>query len=136
LCAAIRQAAIEESEMIRYLLASASGSLLFGLFCLSAGAHDLTRVECSEGGEFIRNAALARDAGITREFFVNKLTEDLMLIQSFPPQLRWFVQDAGDEQLLSNAVFKVFDEPMPAEKHEEDFIGTCVPTDSPSPNST
>ncbi len=122
--------------MIRYLLASVSGFLVSGLFWLPAGAHDLTRVECSEGAEFIRNAALARDAGITREFFVNKLAEDLMLIQSFPPQLRWFVQDAGDEQLLSNAVFKVFDEPMAAEEHEAEFIGTCVPTDSPSPNST
>ncbi len=122
--------------MIRYLFASASSFLVSGLFWLPAGAHELTRVECSEGGEFIRNAALARDAGITREFFINKLTEDLMLIQTFPPQLRWFVQDAGDEQLLSNAVFKVFDEPMPAEKHEAEFIGTCVRTGSPSPNST
>ena len=122
--------------MIRYLLVSAFGFLVPCTFWLPAGAHELTRVECSEGGEFIRNAALARDAGITREFFVNKLSEDLMLIQSFPPDLRWFVQDAGDEQLLSDAVFRVFDEPMPAEKHEADFIGTCVRTGTRSPNST
>ena len=122
--------------MIRYLLVSAFGFLMSCTFWLPAGAHELTRVECSEGGEFIRNAALARDAGITREFFVNKLAEDLMLIQSFPPALRWFVQDAGDEQLLSDAVFRVFDEPMPAEKHETDFVGVCVRTAASPPNST
>ena len=122
--------------MIRYLLVSAFVFLLSGMFWLPARAHELTSMECSEGGEFIRNAALARDAGITREFFIDKLTEDLMLIQSFPPQLRWFVQDAGDEQLLSSAVFRVFDEPMPAEKHEAEFVGACVRTGSPSPHST
>lgn len=122
--------------MIRYLLGSAAGLLISGLFALPAIAHELTRAECDEGGEFIRNAALARDAGITREFFVNKLTEDLMLIQSFPPHLRWFVQDAGDEQLLSNAVFKVFDNPMPAEKHEAEFIHACLRNGAPPPNST
>lgn len=122
--------------MIRYLLVSAFGFLSSGVVCMPAGAHELTRVECSEGGEFIRNAALARDAGITREFFVNKLTEDLMLIRAFPPDLRWFVQDAGDERLLSDAVFRVFDDPMPAEKHEAEFIGACVQNSAPSPNST
>ena len=87
-----------------------------------------TLAECTEGGEFIRNAALARDNGVTREFFVNKLVEDLVMIQSFPPQLRWFVQDSSDETLLSEAVFKVFDEPMKAEQHEASFISACIQT--------
>ncbi|MEO8158107.1 MAG: hypothetical protein ABI648_09950 [Betaproteobacteria bacterium] len=89
-------------------------------------AHSLTPAECNEGGEFIRNAALARDNGVTREFFVNRLTEDLIVIQSFPTELRWFVQDASDEKLLSDAVFKVFDEPMKADQHEAAFIGACT----------
>ena len=78
-----------------------------GLFALTsiwvaqATAHPLTLAECAEGGEFIRNAALARDAGASREFFIGKLAEDLILIQAFPPQLRWFVQDAADEEFLS-----------------------------------
>jgi hypothetical protein len=69
-----------------------------GLFALTsiwtaqATAHPLTLAECAEGGEFIRNAALARDAGTSREFFIGRLEEDLILIQAFPPQLRWFVQ--------------------------------------------
>ena len=65
---------------------------------------------------------------MTREFFVDKLVEDLAMIQSFPPQLRWFVQDSGDEKLLSEAVFKVFDEPLNAEQHEASFIGACLQT--------
>src|ERR1700686_3658523 len=94
-------------------LAFAIGLFALGnVWGIQVMAHTLTLAECTEGGEFIRNAALARDNGITREFFIDKLVEDLALIQSFPPQLRWFVQDSGDEKLLSEAVFKVFDEPM------------------------
>ena len=96
------------------------------LVAIQAMAHSLTKDECREGGEFIRNAALARDNGITREFFVNKLAEDLMMIRSYPPSMRWFVQDAGDEKFLSDAVFKVFDEPVKAAQHEASFVGACL----------
>ena len=99
---------------------------LYSMWTIQAMAHPLSPAECSEGGEFIRNAALARDNGITREFFVDKLVEDLVLIQSFPPQLRWFVQDAGDEKFLSEAVFGVFDEPMEAEQHQASFVSACM----------
>ena len=110
-------------------LASAIGLfVLSNMWAIQVMAHPLTLAECTEGGEFIRNAALARDNGVTREFFVNKLVEDLIMIQSFPPQLRWFVQDSSDEKLLSDAVFKVFDEPMKAEQHEASFISACMQT--------
>ncbi len=110
-------------------VASAIGLFVLGnMWVIQAMAHSLTLAECTEGGEFIRNAALARDNGISREFFIDKLVEDLVLIQSFPPQLRWFVQDSGDEKLLSEAVFKVFDEPMTAEQHEASFIKACMQT--------
>lgn len=114
--------------MNRNLASAVSLFVLSTMWALQALAHPLTLTECSEGGEFIRNAALARDNGMTRELFVDKFTEDLVMIQSFPPQLRWFVQDSGDEKLLSDAVFKVFDEPMSAEQHESSFIGTCIQT--------
>ena len=110
-------------------LACAIGLLVLGNMWIVQGmAHSLTRDECTEGGEFIRNAALARDNGITREFFVGKLVEDLIMIQSYPPPLRWFVQDSSDEKFLSDAVFKVFDEPVNAEQHEASFIGACLQT--------
>ena len=108
-------------------LACGIGLFFLGSVWVTQGvAHSLTRDECTEGGEFIRNAALARDNGITREFFVNKLAEDLAMIQSYPPAMRWFVQDSGDEQFLSEAVLKVFDEPVEAEQHEASFIGACL----------
>jgi hypothetical protein len=110
-------------------MACAIGLFILGnVWVIQVMAHSLTLTECTEGGEFIRNAALARDNGISREFFIDKLVEDLALIQSFPPQLRWFVQDSGDEKLLSEAVFKVFDEPMKAEQHEASFVNACMQT--------
>jgi hypothetical protein len=117
-----------ETTMNRNLASAVSLFVLISMWAIQARAHPLTLVECNEGGEFIRNAALARDNGMSREIFVDKLTEDLVMIQSFPPQLRWFVQDSGDEKLLSDAVFKVFDEPMTAEQHESSFIGACIQT--------
>jgi hypothetical protein len=117
-----------ETTMERSLASAFSLFILSSVWAIQVMAHPLTLAECNEGGEFIRNAALARDNGVTRDFFVSKLTEDLVMIQSFPPQLRWFVQDSGDERLLTEAVFNVFDEPMSAEQHESSFIGACVQT--------
>lgn len=111
--------------MIRSL-ASAVFFALAGIWAAQAAAHRLTPAECAEGGEFIRNAALARDAGITREFFLDKLAEDLVLIQTLPPRLRWFVQDAADEKFLSERVIRVFDDPMKPEQHEAAFISDCI----------
>ncbi len=102
---------------------------LVSLFVLGQGAayaHEISRAECLEGAEFIRNAALSRDAGATREFFMNKMAEDLALIQSFPPELRWFVQDTQDKELLAGAVASVFDEPRQPEQHEELFVNQCM----------
>jgi hypothetical protein len=95
---------------------------------LPVDAHDISRAECIEGGEFVRNAALSRDAGMPRETFINKMAEDLALIQAFPPALRWFVQDTADEELLTSAIVKVFDEPMRAEEHQLHFVNECVQT--------
>lgn len=112
--------------MQRVPVSAMVGLLLLSLRCTPAGAHPLSLAECTEGGEFIRNAALARDNGVTREFFVGKLEEDLNLIRAFPPALRWFVQDAGDERLLTEAVLQVFDAPLKAEQHEAGFVSKCV----------
>ena len=94
----------------------------------NAVAHSLTLAECSEGGEFIRNAALSRDIGTTKQFFMDRLAEDILLIQAFPRELRWFVQDEQDEALLSGAAARVFDSPMRPEQHEDAFINECIQT--------
>jgi len=121
------QPVLRKAIKMNRILVCAIGLLALGNIG-QAVAHPLSLTECSEGGEFIRNAALARDNGVTREFFLVKLEEDLSLIQSFPPHLRWFVQDSGDEKLLTDAVVNVFDVPLKAEQHEASFIGACIAT--------
>jgi hypothetical protein len=114
--------------MIRSPVSAVGLIALTSIWVAQATAHPLTLAECAEGGEFIRNVALARDAGASREFFISKLEEDLILIQAFPPQLRWFVQDAVDEAFLSRRVERVFDTPMKPEQHEAAFISDCLQT--------
>jgi hypothetical protein len=114
--------------MIRKHVSAVGLFALTSIWVAQATAHPLTLAECSEGGEFIRNAALARDAGASREFIIGKLEEDLILIQAFPPQLRWFVQDAVDEEFLSRRLERVFDEPMKPAQHEAAFISDCIQT--------
>lgn len=82
--------------------------------------------ECLEGGEFIRNAALSRDNGITREYFMSRIYEDLEAIRAFPPQLRWFVHNQEDEVLLTTAAKNVFDAPQTPRRHEIEFIDECM----------
>ena len=90
-----------------------------------ATAHDLSVQECLEGGDFILHAAQARDAGFTRYRFLNQVVSDLISIQAYPPELRWFVQDQDDESLLVSAAEKVFDEPVEPDLHRDSFLQTC-----------
>ena len=106
---------------MRYLL------LMVGLaWSATATAYPHSARECREGGDFIRNAALARDSGYTREFFVNRLEEDFEMIRAFPPQLRWFVRDAGDEKFLRGEVEAVFGKPVASELHRAGFLERCI----------
>ncbi|HUK04286.1 MAG TPA: hypothetical protein VLV90_04305 [Burkholderiales bacterium] len=99
---------------------------LLMLLPLAAAAHPHSARECSEGGDFIRNAARSRDTGTTREFFVSRLEEDLLLIRAFPPALRWFVFDEDDEQFLRVEVEAVFDAPEEGERHRAEFVERCT----------
>ena len=93
---------------------------------LAAAAHPHSASECREGGDFIRNAALSRDTGTTRDFFVGRLEDDLATIRAFPPSLRWFVQDQGDENFLRSEVEAVFDAPDESERHRAGFLERCI----------
>lgn len=94
-------------------------------FTMPLAAHDLTVDECMEAGEFIMHAAMSRDAGTTREEFVGRMREDLFVILAYPPELRWFVQDQADEELLVSHAEGVFDQPVTPEAHESDFLRAC-----------
>ncbi|MEO8628701.1 MAG: hypothetical protein ABI612_11455 [Betaproteobacteria bacterium] len=89
-------------------------------------AHELTQDECVEGGDFIKNAALSRDYGITRDAFIDRMDADVRLIQTFPPELRWFVQDEDDEAFLTDAAKLVFDTPAKPESHRSQFLEACL----------
>ncbi len=93
---------------------------------LAAAAHPHSARECREGGDFIRNAALSRDKGATRAFFVGRLDDDLATIRAFPPALRWFAQDQGDESFLRAEVEAVFDAPDESERHRAGFLERCI----------
>ena len=71
------------------------------------------------------HAAQARDAGYTRYRFFNQVVSDLISIQAYPPELRWFIQDQDDESLLVSADEQVFDEPVKPDLHHDSFLQTC-----------
>lgn len=101
-------------------------TLVMSGFALPAAAHELSMSECLEGSDFIKNAALSRDYGMSREDFIGRMQSDLVAIQAFPPELRWFVQDEEDETLLVGFAQSVFDAPQAPEHHQSEFLAACV----------
>jgi hypothetical protein len=91
-----------------------------------AFASEHTLDECFEGGDFIANAARARDLGMRSEKFISRMREDFDLIQSFPNDLRWFVHDHDDEMFLLAEAQMVFDEPVTPDAHRFEFLHDCV----------
>lgn len=108
-------------------LAAMAAAISLGL-PTSAGAHELSLGECQEARDFIRNAALSRDSGLSRSEFMGRFDDDIALIRFYPPDLRWFVQDDDDEQFLRAAAEQVFDAPDEPERHGEAFLGACYGT--------
>jgi hypothetical protein len=106
---------------MRLLLLAAAAA-----WSVAAAAQPHSARECREGGDFIRNAALSRDAGATREFFVGRLEDDLLAIRAFPPGLRWFAHDTADEAFLRAEVHAVFDAPAASELHRDAFLERCA----------
>jgi hypothetical protein len=102
-------------------------ALLLSLLSGAAAAQQAhSPRECREGGDFIRNAALSRDKGATREFFVGRLEEDLLTIRAFPASLRWFVHHPDDEVFLRGEVEAVFDAPLSSDLHSAGFLERCA----------
>ena len=99
---------------------------VFGGLPYVAAAHDLTLDECLEGSEFIMHAAMSRENGMTREAFLDRMESDIHMIQAFPPELRWFVQDEDDAELLTSAARLVFDAPREPQSHQSEFLAACT----------
>lgn len=100
--------------------------LLFLLaFPLMATAHTLSIEECSEGSDYIRNAALSRDGGMSEAKFFEVFDHDLELLMTIPPSLRWFVQDDDDAEFLRAAILDVYHYPKTPQQHAENFAVAC-----------
>ena len=95
-------------------------------FGAPAGASVPTLSECFEAGDFIANAALARDNGISREQFMGRLADDFVVIRAFPVDLRWFVKDADDERFLASAAEDVFTLRASPALHRSSFLRACI----------
>jgi hypothetical protein len=102
-------------------------ALLAACACVvPASASRPTMAECFEGSDFIANAALARENGMSRAAFLGRLEDDLELIQAYPPQLRWFAKDREDETFLYEYARQVFDEPLSPDQHRARFLAACL----------
>jgi hypothetical protein len=98
----------------------------WSLFALGSAAHPLSEEECTEGSDFIRNVALARENGMDGMTFVAKTLADFQVIRSFPSSLRWFAQDREDEDYLLTAVTQVFESPIDPQLHQRAFLLNCL----------
>jgi hypothetical protein len=98
---------------------------LASCFAPPAAAHALSMQECFEGGDFIANAAFARENGMTQAAFVDRLVADIRVIQAFPPELRWFVADPEDAEFLHAETVRVFERPQRLEAHRAQFLSNC-----------
>jgi hypothetical protein len=84
-----------------------------------------TMADCLEASDFIANAALSRDNGMTRDAFIERLNGDFVAIRAFPSELRWFVRDEDDERFLEAAAEHVFDAPSTPAVHRREFLRAC-----------
>lgn len=91
-----------------------------------AAASIPSSTECTEGAEFIANAARARENGMSREAFLLQMQSDFDTVRAFPSELRWFVHDEADELFLLGAARTVFDRPQTPELHQEQFLRACM----------
>src|SRR5439155_3948692 len=92
---------------------------------MCASASVPTLADCFEASDFVANAALSRDNGVTRDAFINRLTGDFAAIRAFPAELRWFVRDEDDERFLEDAAEHVFDAPSSSADHRRAFLQAC-----------
>jgi hypothetical protein len=102
---------------------------IVGFLCISFSSHGvshtLSKEECAEGSDFIKNAALARENGMDGITFIAKMHDDFQVIKSFPPSVRWFAQDREEEDFLLAAAASVFEKPKEPTIHQNEFLQKC-----------
>ena len=109
-----------------FALAAVAATVLALALAGAAAASTPTASDCAEGAEFIGNAARARDTGIRRDAFIDRMEADFVAIRGVPNELRWFAHDAADETFLLDAAREVFDRPAPPAAHAAAFLRACT----------
>jgi hypothetical protein len=104
---------------------AATMALCGGVLALTGHASQPSLTECLEASDFVGNAALSRDNGVSAEKFMSRMQQDFTLIHAFPQELRWFVHDSDDEAYLLGATRVVFEHPTPPEQHRRTFLESC-----------
>jgi hypothetical protein len=82
--------------------------------------------ECREGAEFIGHAAQSRRNGATKDMFIGRLEEDIVVVSGFAPEQRWFVHGDAEAQFLRDAVIDVFEFPRDPQDHAKRFFVSCL----------
>jgi len=95
------------------------------MFAQASFASHPSLTECLEGSDFVGNAALSRENGISAQKFMERMQQDFTLIHLYPQELRWFVHDLDDEAYLLGAARDVFEHPAPPEEHRRTFLESC-----------
>ena len=113
-------------EALRAAFSRVLGALVFSLAAQAGQAGIPTPAECVEASDFIANAAHARDNGMKRDAFLERMQSDFATLRAFPPALRWFARDAADERFLINAATTVFDSPLAPSQHRAAFLALCL----------
>ncbi len=101
-------------------------ALALNLSGATASAHELSLQECREGADYIRNAAISREHGMSETAFMDIFDNDLAMIMAIPKELRWFVQDDDDASFLRSALNQVFQQPKAPSEHAMEFAHACM----------
>ena len=101
-------------------------ALSLKLPAMPAHAHELSLQECREGADYIRNAAISREHGMSETALMDIFDNDLAMIMAIPKELRWFVQDEDDATFLRSALNQVFQQPKEPSEHAMEFAHACV----------
>jgi hypothetical protein len=119
-----------EEATVRQRAAGLAARMLIALAIAAiagvGGASTPSATECTEGAEFIGNAAHARENGVSRDAFLLQMQSDFDTVRAFPSELRWFVHDEADELFLLGAARTVFDRPQAPELHRAQVFHACM----------
>jgi len=112
--------------MMRAARRIAAAMAVYGcMYAHSCLASHPSLTECLEGSDFVGNAALSRENGVSAKKFMDRMQQDFTLIHAFPQELRWFVHDPDDESYLLGAARDVFERPASPEEHRRTFLESC-----------